>query len=219
MGAHGIGHIPGGVSLSTRLALLEMEAEQAMYRADCTLRDAAREAKRHHNERQVEEMRNKASALMTQAFTSGALQIAAGATQFASASQRLEAGQAKLEADGLAHASSSAQPDAGGHGTLLEEQQLRTKALFTEATAQKLCTIATVLNGSAETVNALMSSVAARCDADAAKERHAAENAGWRADDAQESARRRQAQLDQKLAILQQMLSDDADTRRALLRG
>lgn len=219
MGANGIGQIPGGLGLAARLALLEMESEQAMYRADCTLRDAAREAKRAHDERQVEEMRNKASALMTQAFTSGALQIAAGAAQFASVSSRLEAGQSRLEADGVAKSSAAARPDGANRGAFLEEQTLRGKALETEAVAKKLCAAATVLNGSAETVKALMNSVAAGYDANAAKERSAAENAAWRADDANESARRRQAQLDQKLAVIQQILEDDADTRRTILRG
>jgi len=215
MATNGIGHIPGGLGMATRLALLEIEAEQAQYQADCTIRDAAREAKRQHNERQVEEMRNKATALMTQAFTSGALQVAAGTVQLASASSRLDAGQAKLDANRLTHAS-----DARGQDAVLQEQYaLRSRALQGEATANRLCAAATLLNASSEAVKALTNAVASGRDADIASATKAAESAGWRADDANESARRRLAQLDQKLAIIQRMLDDDADTRRALLRG
>lgn len=214
MGSTGIGHIPGGLSLGARLALLEMEAEHAQYQADCMIRDAAREAKRRHNERQVEEMHKKASALMTQAFVGGGLQVAAGGAQLASVSSRLEAGQTALEANGLKR--SVAANDAGA----LEQQQLlRNQALHSEAMASRLCGVATILGASADAAKGLTNSIAAARDADAAAAANAAEDARSRAENANEAARRRLSQLDQKLAIIQRMLEDDANTRRALLRG
>lgn len=215
MGTTGIGHIPGGLSVGARLALLEMEAEHAQYRTDCMIRDAAREAKRHHNERQVEEMRNKANALMTQAFVGGALQVAAGGAQLASVSSRLEAGQATIEANGLRH--STADSDCA---ELVHEQLLlRSKALDSEAMANRLCAVASLLNASADTAKSLTNSVAAARDADATAAANAAEDARSRAEEANESARRRLSQLDQKLDIIQRMLEDDANTRKTLLRG
>lgn len=220
MGTHSVGSMSAGLGFATRLAMLEVESEQAQYDADCKLRDAAREAKQEHNKKQVEEIRSKASALMVQGFTSGALQIGAGAAQFASVSSKLEAGQAKLQSEEIGQQLQQTPREALDRFALLEQRaSLNEQAIQSKALAERLCAGASVLKSSEDVVKASFGAVVTGREANAAAQAHAAENAQARADDANEAARRRQAQLDQKLGILQQILEGEAETRRMLLRG
>lgn len=220
MGAHNVASMSAGLGFATRLAMLEVESEQAQYDSDCKLRDAAREAKREHNKKHVEELRSKASALMAQAFTSGALQIGAGVVQFASVSSKLEAGQAKLQSEDIGQQLQQTPKGSLDRSALLEQRApLEQRAMQSNALANRLCASADILKGSADVVAASFGAVVARRDANAAAQSHAAGDAQSRADDAGEAARRRQTQLDQKLGILQQILEGEAETRRMLLRG
>lgn len=212
---------PGvGLSFATRLAMLEMESEHAQYRAECTLRDAAREGKREANQKQVQELREKASSILTQAFTSGALQIAAGGAQIASASAQLDAGYAHLEAAEVEHSLGQLTPDSSAYEALWQRQQsLRQGALDVGSISKKLCAASGILEKSAKIVDIAFGAVSSNHEAKAAQSGHRADDAKSRVDDANDAARRHLSQLDQKLGILQQILDSEAETHRALLRG
>lgn len=212
-----VANVSGGFGLATQLAMLEIESEQAQYRSDCIIRDASREAKRQHNEQQVRELRDKAGSMMVGAITTGALQIASGAAKVVSVSSRLDAGYAELEStklDGALRGDSPLGPQA-----LEAKAAVQLRALEARSLADRLCTASTVLSSSADTVKSVFSAVAGNHDAKSARAAHSAEDAKGRADDANDAARRRQTQLDQKLGMLQQLLDAEAETRRAMLRG
>lgn len=215
-----INAIGAGFSFATQLAMLEMESEQTQYRADCAIRDAARQSKREANQKEIEQIRSKASSIMTQAITTGALQVAAGGAQIASVSFELDAGYAKLESADLEHSIDKLPADSPMHEAMWKKQTaLDAEALARATTSKFLCASSDILTKSNRVVELASSTVTNGHDAAIAQEKHRAEDAHTRAHDANEAARRRLSQLDQKLGILQQILDSEAETRRAMLRG
>ena len=75
----------------------------------------------------------------------------------------------------------------------------------------------TLLGGTTKVSDLAFGAAEMNDDAHALDEAHAAENAKGRADDAAAAGQRTQAQLDQKLAVIQELMRSDAETMRNLI--
>jgi hypothetical protein len=194
----------GATSLAGQLAMLEVAADDASYQADAVVRDAARAAKQQHDQQQSQALRDKASALFDSAWVVGGLEVAAGAAQVGSACSQFSSDTATLAA--------SDRPE----GCLLKADLGREAA---SASRHAKCWSATssFLGGATKASELGFSSAEANDDARAADESHAAEVAKGRADDASAALQRTQAQLDQKLSVIEDLMRSDAETMRNLI--
>jgi hypothetical protein len=195
-----------GLSLETDLAILQVESEQANYASDSAILEAARAAKRAHDREQVDDLRDKASHLMTSGIVQGALLVGSGVTQALSATSQYAADMDR------AHTAANC-PDACKVAPTLTEEG---------AAAQRnanLCgAAAKTLEGGSKATDLAFNSIATGDDADAAAASHEAEDAKCRADDAASARQRDQARLDQNISVIEEMLRSDHDTMRNLLR-
>src|SRR2546423_247059 len=81
---------------AAQLAVLEMSADEACYQADCKARDAERAAQRQLQEKQIQELRDKADVMRLNAFVDGGMTILSGAAQGIGADAGYDANMAKV---------------------------------------------------------------------------------------------------------------------------
>jgi hypothetical protein len=186
------------------LALLEVTAEDQSYQADSLVRDAAREAQRQHQQQQAQAMRDKASALLESAWVTGTLEVASGAAQVASACSQYSSDVTKLAAD--------ERPDGCGL-----ERDLSLQSAAASRDAKLWGAASSFLGGSVKVSDMVYGSLEANHDADATNEAHLADEAKSHADDAASACQRSQAQLDQKLTMIEGLMRSEEETMRNLI--
>jgi hypothetical protein len=195
-----------GMSFETDLAILQVECEQANYTSDSAILEAARAAKRAYDQEQVNELRDKASHLMTSGAVQGALLVGSGAMQAVSATSQYRADMDRATTAAKCGDTCKCPPTLTAEGAAAQ----RNANLYGAG--------AKSFEGGAKATDVVFNSITAGDDADAAAASHQAEDAKWRADDANAARQRDQARLDQNLSVIEEMLRSDHETMRNLLR-
>jgi hypothetical protein len=194
-----------GTSIATQIAMLAVESEQADYEAEGAIRDAERASKREHDKEQVNTIREKADDLLADGIVSGSLLVGSSVAQVGAA-------DAKYDAD-----TANGQLKYGTIDSNTAPELAQTAASST-ATSSYFTAASTFLQGASKTSDLAFNAVTTTKDADAAEEKNLAEDAQSRAEDANAAQRRGLSQLDDKLAIAEELVRSDAETMSMLIR-